>query len=131
MFANKAFSSIDLIYYTHLKLFFEEKKDEHTQTGKSNFGSNCEILINCFLILCNEILKKFMRIFKGSTFHPYLMVSKTIFNSFLQQCHTEKKTWYCGQASCSLFTNFFGKKVTTNFSLSKLQTKFIDNRLNR
>ena len=47
------------------------------------------------------------------------------------QKHTEKKTWYCGQASCSLFTNFFGKKVTTNFSLSKLQTKFIDNRLNR
>ena len=45
--------------------------------------------------------------------------------------YTEKKTWYCGQASCSLFTNFFGKKVTTNFSLSKLQTKFIDNRLNR
>ena len=71
MFANKAFSSIDLIYYTHLKLFFEEKKDEHTQTGKSNSGSNCEILINCFLILCNEILKKFMRIFKGSTFNPH------------------------------------------------------------
>ena len=45
--------------------------------------------------------------------------------------YTEKKTWYCGQASCSLFTNFFGKKVTTNFSLSKLQTKFIDYRLNR
>ena len=36
--------------------------------------------------------------------------------------YTEKKTWYCRQASCSLFTNFFGKKVTTNFSLSKLQT---------
>ena len=45
--------------------------------------------------------------------------------------HTEKKTWYCGQASCSLFTNFFGKKVTTNSSLSKLQTKFKDYRLNR
>ena len=44
---------------------------------------------------------------------------------------TEKKTWYCGQASRSLFTNFFGKKVTTNLSLSKLQTKFIDYRLNR
>ena len=50
---------------------------------------------------------------------------------FFKSAHTEKKTWYCGQASCSLFTNFFGKKVTTNFSLSKLQTKFIDNRLNR
>ena len=48
-----------------------------------------------------------------------------------QDQHTEKKTWYCGQASCSLFTNFFGKKVTTNLSLSKLQTKFIDYRLNR
>ena len=49
----------------------------------------------------------------------------------MKEDYTEKKTWYCGQASCSLFTNFFGKKVTTNISLSKLQTKFIDYRLNR
>ena len=53
------------------------------------------------------------------------------FKILLLMTYTEKKTWYCRQASCSLFTNFFGKKVTTNFSLSKLQTKFIDNRLNR
>ena len=36
-----------------------------------------------------------------------------IFDSGVLFKYTEKKTWYCGQASCSLFTNFFGKKVST------------------